>query len=127
MSVPNAAGSSCVVKPTKENEEETRNTIGLKNLVALCLALQLPFELSEEIIKRVGAEDKNGDPYDPDAAGGEQRVWQMLLKRHYTKSTLEINELCKKNNIDCLFSENPEDHEDETKIDHGIERKDKKL
>lgn len=113
-------------KPTKENEEETRNTIGLKNLVALCLALQLPFELSEEIIKRVGAEDKNGDPYDPDAAGGEQRVWQMLLKRHYMKSTLEINELCKKNDIDCLFSENPEDHEDETKIDHGIERKDKK-
>jgi glutamate 5-kinase len=51
----------------------------------------------------------------------------MLLKRHYTKSTLEINELCKKNDIDCLFSENPEDHEDETKIDHGIERKDKKL
>ena len=30
------------------------------------------------------------------------------------------------NHAECLFSQNKEDHEDETKIDHGIERRDKK-
>ena len=64
--------------------------------------------------------------YDPDAAGGEQRVWEMLLNYHYTETPWEINALCKKNHVECLFSQNKEDHEDETKINHGIERRDKK-
>ena len=113
-------------KAKEGSEEETRNTIGLRNLVAFCLALQLPPELSEEILKRVGAVDQNGDPYDPDAAGGDQRVWQYILKRHYIKTPLEINELCKKNGIECLFPQNKKENKDDSKVDHGVVRKDKK-
>lgn len=100
--------------------------ITLEAVVAICLALQLPPEISRLIIERINAKDKNGDMYDPDAAGGEQRVWKLLLERHYTKSTLEINEICKRNNVRCLFSENEEDHQDDGGIDHGVERRDKK-
>ena len=90
----------------------TKVEISLEKIVAICLALNLPPEVSKLIIERVGAVDKNGFKYDPDAAGGEQRIWEYLLKRHYTRSTLEINELCKKNGIESLFSENIEDHSD---------------
>ena len=105
---------------------EPKVEITLEAVIAICLALQLPPEISKLIIERINARDKNGDTYDPDAAGGEQRVWKLLLERHYTKTTLEINEICKRNNARCLFSENEEDHEDERRIDHGIERRDKK-
>lgn len=96
--------------PTEDGD--TKVEIPLEKLIGICLALNLPTEVSELIIKRINPFDKNGDHYDPDAAGGDQRVWEHLMKRHFTKSTLEINELCKKNGIEPLFSENKEDHSD---------------
>lgn len=96
--------------PTEDGD--TTVDIPLEKLIGICLALNLPLEVSELIIKRINPVDKNGFHYDPDAAGHEQRVWKLLMNRHFTKSTLEINELCKKNDIEPLFSENKEDHSD---------------
>ena len=105
----------------------TKEDITLEAVVAICLALHFPPELSKLVIERINAKDKNDFTYDPDAAGGEQRVWEWLLRRHYMKTPLEINAICEEKDISCLFSENPEDHEDEGKIDHGVERRDKKI
>lgn len=95
------------------NEDgKTEYDISLEKLIAICLALHLPPNLSKLIIERIKAKDKNGFLFDPDAAGREQRVWKFLLERHFLESTLEINEICRKNNIGELFSINEEDHQD---------------
>jgi len=107
--------------PTEEGIPKV--DISLEKLIAICLALNLPLSVSELIIERIGSKDKNGFKYDPDAAGGEQRIWKMLLSHHYTRSPQELNDICIKNKVEPLFSQNEEDYKEDPKIDHGIERK----
>lgn len=109
----------------EKGENAPRVPINLEKLIAICLALKLPPEITMIILQRFNAKDKNGFIYDPDAAGEPQSTWDFLIKFHYQKHPLEINMICVKNKIEPLFSQNEEDYLDEPKVKHDTGRNNK--
>lgn len=91
----------------------------LENLVAICLALQLPAKLSFALIKKFNAKDMDEEVFQPDT-NEKHLFWEMLLTSFHMNEPKELNKLCKKNGYDIIFSEMSDVYEEQPR--HNFKR-----
>lgn len=83
----------------------------LENLVAICLALQLPAKLSFALVEKFNAKDMDGEVFQPDI-NEKHLFWEMLLTSFHMNEPKELNSICKKNGYDIIFTENSDVYEE---------------
>ena len=76
----------------------------LENLIAICLAIQLPSKISFALISKFNAKDADGEYFKPEI-NEKHLFWEMLLDTFHTKEPREINGICKKKGFDIIFTE----------------------